>query len=78
MGIEDRDWFREVNAEKKGMRYNAKNATYSKADKFSKKFSEKYKKESKKSVSFLLQIAVTFAICSVVFVVLSIISKFLR
>ena len=78
MGIEDRDWFREVSAEKKGMRYNAKNATYSKADKFSKKFSEEYKKESKKSVFLLLQIGITFAICLFVFVVFMIISKFLR
>lgn len=31
MGIEDRDWYREETARKNGMRYNARNATYSAA-----------------------------------------------
>lgn len=33
MGIEDRDYYRENYAKKSGMHYNARNATYSRADK---------------------------------------------
>lgn len=32
MGLEDRDWYREATAEKNGMRYNKRNATYSVAN----------------------------------------------
>lgn len=33
MGIEDRDYYRDHHANKNGMRYNRKNATYSNAEK---------------------------------------------
>ena len=32
MGLDDRDWYREEQAKKQGMRYNKKNATYSAQD----------------------------------------------
>lgn len=31
MGMQDRDWYRELTAAKNGLRYNKKNATYSAA-----------------------------------------------
>jgi len=90
MGIEDRDWFREENAKKKGMLYNRKNATYSAGPLY---FPRQLKGNSgtpasrrgisqssplPKSMHPLLIVLITIAICGGVFVLLKIISQFLR
>lgn len=89
MGLEDRDWFREETARKKGMVYNRKNATYSADPRyFPKQFRgsrvvPEHRQDSghvrpPKKYRFLLQFSITISICGFVFVALKIISQLLR
>lgn len=87
MGIEDRDYFREDNAKKKGMIYNRKNATYSASEKlfsdacrpsrfsFRGYFPGLYRPSP---FRLLLQIVFTIAISGAVFVAIKIISQIFR
>jgi hypothetical protein len=90
MGIEDRDWYREENAKKKGMLYNRKNATYSADPRY---FPKQFKGSAAvpaerriaprsspppKTMHPLLVVLATFAICGGVFVLLKVTSQLLR
>ena len=86
MGLEDRDWYREETAKKKGMRYNAKNATYSSGEKL---FSDAVRSRSSVrgyfpglfkpfSLRLLLQICFTLVIFGFIFVILKIIFQLAR
>lgn len=75
MGIEDRDWFREEHAEKNGMRYNRKNATYSSAEKL---FADAVRPKSKNVWALVLRFALTFTISGIIFAAFEFISASLR
>lgn len=60
MGLEDRDYYREDYAKKNGMRYNGRNATYSKASRM--QAVEEPIRNSGHEFSFLAKLVITLCV----------------